>query len=110
MSAATKVSMMRAHAGAERATSVELFFDLVYVFAVTQLSHHLLKKTTVAGAVETLLLFAMVWLPWAYTTWVTNWLDPERLPVRGLLLCLMAASLVLSAGLPRAFESRGLVV
>jgi low temperature requirement protein LtrA len=102
--------MLRAHTGAQRATNVELFFDLVYVFAVTQLSHYLLSKTTVRGGLQTLLLFAMVWLVWAYTTWVTNWLDPERLPVRALLLTLMVVSLVMSAALPRAFGSRGLAV
>jgi low temperature requirement protein LtrA len=52
----------------------------------------------------------MVWLVWVYTTWVTNWLDPERLPVRLMLLVLMRASLVLSAGLPQAFSDRGLWV
>lgn len=102
--------MLRAHAGAERATNVELFFDLVYVFAVTQLSHRLLQHATVGGALETLLLFGMVWLVWAYTTWVTNWLDPERLPVRSLLLALMVGSLVMSAALPAAFGSRGLAL
>jgi low temperature requirement protein LtrA len=52
----------------------------------------------------------MVWLLWAYTSWVTNWLDPERTPVRLLLVALMLVSLVLSAGLPHAFTDRGLWV
>lgn len=102
--------LLRSHAEAQRATSIELFFDLVYVFAITQLSHFLLAHATVRGALDTLLLFAMVWLVWAYTTWVTNWLDPQRLPVRSLLFALMIASLVLSAGLPEAFAGRGLWV
>lgn len=102
--------LLRSHAEAQRATNVELFFDLVYVFAITQLSHFLLAHATVRGALDTLLLFAMVWLVWAYTTWVTNWLDPQRLPIRSLLLVLMVASLVLSAGLPQAFAGRGLWV
>ncbi len=110
MTATRSGGMLRAHAGAERATNVELFFDLVYVFAVTQLSHRLLQHATVGGALETLLLFGMVWLVWAYTTWVTNWLDPERLPVRSLLLALMVGSLVMSAALPAAFGSRGLAL
>jgi len=91
-------------------TNVELFFDLVYVFAVTQLSHHLLSRPSIIGALQTALLLAMVWLVWAYTTWVTNWLDPGRLPVRLLLLALVLAGLVLSAALPEAFASRGLIV
>ena len=52
----------------------------------------------------------MVWLLWAYTTWATNWLDPERIPVRLLLLGLMLVSLVMSAGLPEAFGDGGLLV
>ena len=101
---------MRERAGSERVTNVELFFDLVYVFAVTQLSHYLLAHPSPAGALQAALLLAMVWLLWAYTTWVTNWLDPERIAVRLLLLALMAASLVLSAALPGAFGARGLAV
>ena len=48
------------------------------MFAVTQLSHYLLQRADRRGAFQTALLLAMVWLAWAYTTWVTNWLDPER--------------------------------
>jgi low temperature requirement protein LtrA len=89
---------------------MELFFDLVFVFAITQLSSFLLGHLTATGAVETALLLAMVWLLWAYTTWVTNWFDPDRVPVRLLLLALMLASLVMSAALPDAFRSSGLLV
>ena len=101
---------MRARAGAERVTNVELFFDLVYVFAVTQISHYLLAHPTFVGALRAGLLLTMVWLVWAYTTWVTNWLDPERIAVRLLLLALAGASLVMSAALPGAFSARGLAV
>jgi low temperature requirement protein LtrA len=96
--------------GHQHVTNIELFFDLVYVFAVTQLSHYLLSKLTVAGALQVGLLLVMVWLLWVYTTWVTNWLDPERIPVRLLLLGLMLVSLVMSAGLPQAFGDGGLLV
>ncbi len=101
---------MRARAGAERVTNVELFFDLVYVFAVTQISHFLLAHPTATGALRAGLLLAMVWLVWVYTTWVTNWLDPGRIAVRLLLLGLAGASLVMSAALPAAFSARGLAV
>jgi len=101
---------MRARAGAERVTNVELFFDLVYVFAVTQISHYLLAHPTFVGALRAGLLLTMIWLIWAYTTWVTNWLDPERIAVRLLLLALAGASLVMSAALPGAFSARGLAV
>lgn len=96
--------------GHERVSNVELFFDLVYVFAVTQLSHYLLSNLTVGGALRAGLLLAMVWLLWVYTTWVTNWLDPERIPVRLLLLGLMLISLIMSAGLPQAFGDGGLLI
>ena len=91
-----------------RVTFIELFFDLVFVFAITQLSHHLLEHFTPAGALQTLIMFLAVWWVWIYTSWVTNWLDPERTPVRLLLLALMLAGLVLSTSIPHAFEGRGL--
>ncbi len=103
-------NLLRRDGSDRRVANVELFFDLVYVFAVTQLSHHLLAHPTATGAGQTALLLAMVWLVWVYTTWVTNWLDPERIPVRSMLLVLMLAGLVLSAGLPEAFGDRGLWV
>ena len=101
---------LRDRAAEQRVTNIELFFDLVYVFAITQLSHLLLAHPTVQGALDTALLLAIVWLAWAYTTWVTNWFDPERLAMRAVLLAQMLASLVMSAGLPEAFEHRGLMV
>jgi low temperature requirement protein LtrA len=107
---ARRPDLLRGRTGAGRVTNVELFFDLVYVFAVTQLSHFLLGHTTIAGALQTALLLTMVWLLWVYTTWVTNWLDPERIAVRLLLLGLVLASLVMSAALPAAFGARGLAV
>jgi low temperature requirement protein LtrA len=100
-------NLRRPVGGSARVTNVELFFDLVYVFAVTQLSHYLIDHPTVGGALQALLLLSMVWLVWAYTTWVTNWLDPDRIPVRLMLLGLALASLVMSAALPAAFGGRG---
>ena len=82
----------------------------MYVFAVTQLSHYLLGHADVRGALQAGLLLAMVWLVWAYTTWVTNWLDPDLMAVRLLLVALMLASLAMSVSLPRAFEDLGLWV
>jgi low temperature requirement protein LtrA len=91
-----------------RVTYAELFFDLVFVFAVTQISHTLLGRFTPLGAVQAALLFLAVWWVWVYTSWVTNWLNPERTPVRILLFLLMLGGLVLSTSIPKAFESRGL--
>jgi low temperature requirement protein LtrA len=92
-----------------RVTFVELFFDLVFVFAVTQLSHFLLGDLTVPGVLRTVLLLMAVWWVWIFTSWVTNWIDPQRTRVRLLLLVLMLAGLLLSTSIPRAFEERGLL-
>jgi low temperature requirement protein LtrA len=102
--------LLRARRGAEdsKVTFVELFFDLVFVFAVTQLSHSLLEHFTVRGAVETALLLMAVWWVWVYTSWVTNWMDPEKTAVRLMLFVLMLAGLVLSTSIPQAFASKGL--
>jgi len=91
-----------------RVTYAELFFDLVFVFAVTQISHMLLGRFTALGALQTTLLLLSVWWVWVYTAWVTNWLNPELTPVRILLFLLMLGGLVLSTSIPKAFESRGL--
>jgi low temperature requirement protein LtrA len=91
-----------------RVTYAELFFDLVFVFAVTQISHTLLGHFTPLGVLQTTLLFLAVWWVWVYTSWITNWLNPEMTPVRILLFALMLGGLVLSTSIPQAFESRGL--
>ncbi|HTH99230.1 MAG TPA: low temperature requirement protein A [Stellaceae bacterium] len=94
--------MLRAQHSA-RVTYIELFFDLVFVFAVTQLSHGLLHHLDVPGAARTLFLFMAVWWVWIYTSWVTNWLDPERTPVRLAILALTLAGLLLATAIPDAF-------
>ncbi len=96
----------RSASEAPAVTTIELFFDLVYVFAVTQLSHHLLEHLSPRGALETLVLFLAVWWAWNYTAWATNWIDPDRSPVRLLLIVLMLISLIMSAAIPQAFAGR----
>jgi low temperature requirement protein LtrA len=95
--------------GGQRVTSIELFFDLVFVFAVTQLSHLLLNHLTLLGAIESLLLLFAVWGAWMDTAWVTNWFNPDRYEVRLMLLAAMLVSLIMSIALPQAFAQRGLV-
>ena len=90
-----------------RVTYVELFFDLVFVFAITQLSHTLLEHLSLGGLLQTTLLFMAVWWVWIYTSWVTNWLDPEKTPVRLLLFALMLAGLVLSTSIPQGLRVEG---
>jgi low temperature requirement protein LtrA len=91
-----------------RVTYAELFFDLVFVFAVTQVSHTLLGHFTPLGALQTTMLFLAVWWVWVYTSWITNWLNPEMTPVRILLFLMMLGGLVLSTSIPTAFDGRGL--
>ncbi|MCA9862249.1 MAG: low temperature requirement protein A [Thermomicrobiales bacterium] len=97
--------------GARRSTvtPVELFFDLVYVFAITQLSHKLLEHFDVQGALQTAILLLAVWWAWVYTAWFTNWFDPDQRTVRLVLIAGMLASLLMSTSIPEAFSDRGLL-
>src|SRR3954462_802804 len=104
MFASTSNLRVREDGAHHRVTFVELFFDLVFVFAVTRLSHGLLEHLTVMGTLQTGLLMIAVWWAWIDTAWITNWLDPERPAVRMLLFALMLAGLVMSAAIPKAFE------
>src|SRR5260370_2509637 len=91
-----------------RVTYAELLFDLVFVFAVTQILHTLLGQFTPLGALQTTLLFLAVWWVWVYPSWITNWLNPERTPVRALLSSLIPPPHVLSTPLPKAITPPGL--
>jgi low temperature requirement protein LtrA len=84
-------------------TPLELFFDLVYVFTVTQLSRHLVGDVSVRGMLETLVLTLAVMYAWFMTVWTSNWLDVERRQVQLMLLGLMFASLLMSASVVDAF-------
>src|SRR3546814_345463 len=91
-----------------RVSPMELFFDLVFVFAVTQLSHYLLEHHAVLGALQTLVMFLAVWWAWIYTAWAVNWIDPDLPPVRLVLAIIMLLSLVLSSAIPGIFGRYGL--
>jgi low temperature requirement protein LtrA len=95
--------------GAAKVTFLELFFDLVFVFSISQLSHALAAHYTPVGALEAGLMTFAVWWVWIFTAWVTNWLDPDKTPVRGMLVVLMFLGLVLSASIPEAFGDKGLL-
>jgi low temperature requirement protein LtrA len=93
--------------GAERVVNpLELFFDLVYVFAIGELSHHLLEHLDVRTGAETVIMALAVVYAWYMTAWGANWLEPERLPVRLLLVGLMFASLLMSVSIADAFGDR----
>jgi low temperature requirement protein LtrA len=99
-------SLVRPREVARSVTPLELFFDLVYVFTVSQLAHHLLDHVDARGMAETLVLTLAVMYAWFMTVWTSNWLDADRQPVRLLLLGLMFASLVMSTSISEAFGDR----
>ncbi|MEU8421116.1 low temperature requirement protein A [Micromonospora sp. NPDC048835] len=101
--------LLRPRKGVERTTSTELFFDLVYVFTITQLSHYLAGNLDWRGIGRTAVLLGLVWLVWIYTVWAGNWLHPDRPPVRATLLVVTLGSLLLAAALPTAFDGNGLL-
>ena len=97
-------SLLRHHGGGPAPVSyLELFFDLVYVFAITQISHALLVNLTWRGLAEASVLFLAVLWAWMYTTWAANWANPDRAAVRIMLLLGMLASLLMAVALPHAF-------
>jgi len=95
--------------GRPQVRQIELFFDLVYALAITQLTYHLLERLSLRGALETLLLLLAVWTTWVYTGWVTNYFDPDTRPMRLILLGAAFASLVMPASIPQALGDRGLL-
>ncbi len=105
-----RVSWLRAKGGKNesKVSFVELFFDLVFVFSISQLAHFLAEHFTPLGALEAVMLIFAVWWVWVFTAWVTNWLDPDRMPVRIMLFVLMFAGLILSSAIPDAFGEKAI--
>ena len=98
--AGQRVDALRDRNEGTEVSPLELFFDLVYVFAITQLSHLLLEDLTWRGALQTGILTVAIWWAWIDTTWITNWFDPDRTPVKLMLIGLMGMGLVMSAAIP----------
>jgi len=104
------VSRYARQPGAEgHAGALELFYDLVFVFAITQVSHLLLDHLTWEGVGQSALVLLVVWWAWNYTTWVTNELDLDATPVRLMLIAVMLASLLMAVAIPDAFGDDGLL-
>ena len=101
-----KIAVSRAPGEERVVTPLELFFDLVYVFAIGQLSHHLLEHVDLRTGAETAIMTLAVIYAWYMVAWGANWLDADRLPVRLLLVALMFASLLMSVAIPEAFDGR----
>ena len=97
------------HAESEqRVTPLELFFDLVFVFAITQVTALMSENPTWTGLAQGLLVLNALWWAWGAYAWLTNTLDPEESAIRLVLFGVMAAMLVVSLATPDAFGSEAL--
>ncbi len=92
----------------KRAGFLELFFDLVFVFGITQVTALLLEDTSALGFVRAALVFGLLWWAWSAYTWLTNAIDIERSIVRLLILGAMAGSFFMALAVPEAYGSDGL--
>jgi low temperature requirement protein LtrA len=101
--------LIRAPGAPRRATFLELFFDLVYVFGLAQLSRELIQHLSWSGAFQTLVLLLALYWVWSVTTWITDLYDPQRLEIQLVIVATMFASLVMAVAVPEAFGERGLI-
>jgi low temperature requirement protein LtrA len=93
----------------QRVTPLELFFDLVVVFAITQVTSVFSHSPTWGGLLRGLLLLGALWRAWAAYAWLTNTLDPEEGVVRLAVLTAIAAMLLVSLAAPGAFGPDGVL-
>jgi low temperature requirement protein LtrA len=92
---------------AHRVTPLELFFDLVFVFAITQVTGFLSDHATWEGLLQGVMLLGALWWAWAAYAWLTNTLNPEEGAVRIAVFCVIAAMLIVSLAVPKAFSTAG---
>ena len=88
---------------------LELFFDLVFVFAITQVTARMADDPTWGGLLRGLLVLAAIWWAWGAYAWLTNELDARRRGVRVAVFAAMAAMLVAALAIPGAFEDDALL-
>jgi low temperature requirement protein LtrA len=86
---------------------VELFFDLVFVFAVAQLSHHLLEHLSWRGVAETLVMLLAVFSAWYYTSWEATVLRVDQSRTLGMVVAVMLLGLFMNASVTGAFATSG---
>jgi low temperature requirement protein LtrA len=91
----------------QRVTPLELFFDLVFVFAITQVTGFIADSPTWGGLVRGLMLLGALWWAWGAYAWLTNTLNPEEEAVRLAVFGSIAAMLVVSLAVPNAFGTDG---
>ena len=93
----------------QRVTPLELFFDLVFVFAFTQVTTLLSDNPTWSGLGHGLLILGVLWWAWAAYAWLTNTVDPDVGAVWGAMLIAMAAMFVAALTVPDAFGDHGVL-
>ena len=94
-------------ADAARVSTLELFFDLVFVFTITQLTTVLVDEPTVRGVGQAALMLGLIWWMYAGYAWLTNAVAPDSSGRRFLLLGGMAGFLVIALSIPGAFDGSG---
>ena len=100
---------VRSIEGEERVTPLELFFDLVFVFALTQVTGFLAANESPEGLLRGTLLFTALWWAWEAYAWLTNTLDPEEGAVRLAVFATTGAMLIVALATPSAFGQEALV-
>jgi len=90
-----------------RVSTLELFFDLVFVFTITQLTTVLVSHPDGVGVLRVSLMLVVIWWMYGGYAWLTNVVAPDRLAYQLLLLGGMAAFLIISLAIPTAFGSGG---
>src|SRR5919197_5590355 len=93
----------------ERVTPLELFFDLVFVLALTQCTALMAADPTWAGIARGLLVLAVLWWSWVGYAWLTSVVDPEEGAVRLAIFAAMAAFLIAALCVPGAFGGSALL-
>jgi low temperature requirement protein LtrA len=91
----------------KRTGFIELFFDLVFVFAFTQVATLITEDTSAAGLARAALVFALVWWAWSAYAWLTNAIDVENVGTRMIVLGAMLASFFMALAIPDAFSDEG---
>src|SRR5829696_9751756 len=93
----------------QRVTPLELFFDLVFVYAITQVTLLMSDDPTWHGLGRGLLVLAALWWTWTGYAWLTNTLEPEAGAVRAAMVAAMAAMLIVALAVPHAFGDDGVL-
>ncbi|MEU5784275.1 low temperature requirement protein A [Micromonospora lupini] len=112
MSGKPGVPLVRGEASLQRATFLELFLDLVFVFALTRISARVIADFTdgqrgvLAGLGQALLLFLALWAVWSLTVWSTSWLDPEAPIVQTVIVLTTVGAMTMAVAVPDAFGAR----